>query len=98
MRRVPDTWLFEPWRMPEEVQLRCGLRPGVDIPVPVVDLELATKEAKRRLHSCRARPEVRAAKAAIVNMHGSRKRPQQSSRGRKLKGAADNGQLSLDFE
>jgi hypothetical protein len=28
LRQVPDTWLFEPWRMPEAMQLRLGLRPA----------------------------------------------------------------------
>ncbi|KAI9549324.1 hypothetical protein GHT06_007198 [Daphnia sinensis] len=28
MRRVPDTWLFEPWLMPPEVQRHCGLTVG----------------------------------------------------------------------
>jgi deoxyribodipyrimidine photo-lyase len=73
MRKVPDTWLFEPWRMPLDVQERCGVRVGVDIPMPVVDLEVATREGKARLHGLRARPEVKAAKAQIVDKHGSRK-------------------------
>jgi deoxyribodipyrimidine photo-lyase len=73
MRKVPDTWLFEPWRMPQDVQERCGVSVGVDIPWPVVDLESATRHAKARLHTLRARPEVKAAKAPIVDKHGSRK-------------------------
>ena len=73
LRRVPDTWLFEPWRMPESVQAACGVRVGHDIPLPVVDLATATREAKARLHGLRAQPEVKAAKAAIVDKHGSRK-------------------------
>lgn len=73
LRRVPDSWLFEPWRMPESVQAACGVRVGHDIPLPVVDLATATREAKARLHSLRAQPEVKAAKAAIVDKHGSRK-------------------------
>jgi deoxyribodipyrimidine photo-lyase len=76
MRRVPDAWLFEPWRMPPEVQARCGLRVGpdaaADIPLPLVDLDTATREAKARVHGLRAQPEVKAAKAAIVDKHGSR--------------------------
>jgi deoxyribodipyrimidine photo-lyase len=75
MRKVPDTWLFEPWRMPAEMQLRCGLRvggPDADIPTPLVDLERATRLAKVRLFALRAQPEVKAAKAAIVRQHGSR--------------------------
>ncbi|MGB4061808.1 MAG: FAD-binding domain-containing protein [Burkholderiaceae bacterium] len=73
MRRVPDSWLFEPWRMPESVQAACGVRVGHDIPLPVVDLATATREAKARLHGLRAQPDVKAAKAAIVDKHGSRK-------------------------
>jgi deoxyribodipyrimidine photo-lyase len=73
MRKVPDTWLFEPWHMPPDVQERCGVRVGVDISLPVVDLNTATREGKARLHRLRAQPEVKAAKAPIVDKHGSRK-------------------------
>jgi deoxyribodipyrimidine photo-lyase len=86
MRRVPDSWLFEPWRMPESVQAACGVRVGLDIPVPVVDLATATREAKARLHGLRAQPEVKAAKADIVRKHGSRK----GMPGRTLRGADGN--------
>ena len=72
LRRVPDTWLLEPWRMPASVQAHCGVQVGVDIPVPLVDLAAATREAKARVHALRAQPEVRAARASIVDKHGSR--------------------------
>lgn len=72
MRRVPPEWLFEPWLMPEAVQARCGLRVGEDIPVPLVDLAAATRVAKTRVHTLRARPEIRAAVGEIVQKHGSR--------------------------
>ena len=75
LRKVPQTWLFEPWRMPADVQARCGVQVGVDIPMPVVDLDIATRTAKARLYSLRAQPDVKAGKAAIVTRHGSRKRP-----------------------
>jgi deoxyribodipyrimidine photo-lyase len=44
----------------------------VDIPVPLVDLAQATREAKARVHALRAQPAVRAARSAIVDKHGSR--------------------------
>lgn len=76
MRRVPDTWLFEPWRMPLELQARCSLRvgadPEADIPLPLVDLDEALRSAKARLHARRADPDVREAKQAIVQRHASR--------------------------
>ena len=76
MRRVPDTWLFEPWRMPPEVQRHCGLTVGTgpndDIPLPVVDLAEATRHAKATLHERRAKPDVKAGKKAIIEKHASR--------------------------
>lgn len=75
LRRVPDSWLFEPWRMPPSVREACGLQAG-ELPQPLVDLEAATRAAKARLHARRAEPEVRAARGAIVERHGSRARRQ----------------------
>jgi deoxyribodipyrimidine photo-lyase len=99
MRKVPDTWLFEPWRMPPDVQERCGVRVGVDIPLPVVDLEAATREGKARLHGLRAKPEVKAGKAAIVDKHGSRKGKAggRASRAAKTTAAPQAEQLSLEL-
>ena len=96
MRRVPDTWLFEPWRMPDELQARCGVRVGEDIARPLVELEAATREAKARVHALRARPEVRQAKAAIVEKHGSRKRT-EAGRGKPRSRAGGAGQMALEF-
>ncbi|WP_428719082.1 FAD-binding domain-containing protein [Undibacterium curvum] len=72
MRRVPDTWLLQPWSMPIDVQQRCGVILGQDIALPCVNLEQASRDAKARLYAVRARPEVRAGKAAIVEKHASR--------------------------
>jgi deoxyribodipyrimidine photo-lyase len=101
LRRVPDTWLFEPWRMPESVQLACGVRVSADAPagapdawpLPLVDLAAATRVAKTRLHARRAQPEVRAAKAAIVEKHASR----QGRAARSKPTPAHSAQLSLDL-
>jgi deoxyribodipyrimidine photolyase len=41
LRRVPNEWLFEPWRMPLKLQQKCGVIVGVDIAEPLVDLESA---------------------------------------------------------
>src|SRR5690606_12095732 len=94
LRRVPDTWLFEPWRMPASGQARCGVRVGEDIALPLVELEAATRAAKARVHALRAQPEVRAAKAAIVVRHGWRKRP-DGRRARAQVDAAQAAQLDL---
>lgn len=94
LRKVPDVWLFEPWRMPEELQHRCGLRVGEDIPQPLVDLETATRSAKARLHSLREQPAVKAGKAEIIKRHGSR-RTSQRERTRTKKSVS--AQRELEF-
>jgi deoxyribodipyrimidine photo-lyase len=95
MRRVPDAWLFEPWRMPPEVQRHCGLTVGVDIPEPVVDLAQATRRSKAALHARRAEPEVRAGKRAVIEQHASR-RVRTSARTTRTP-PASTSQLGFDF-
>ncbi|TSE26417.1 Cryptochrome-like protein cry2 [Tepidimonas sediminis] len=73
LRRVPDAWLFEPWRMPAGVQQACGVRVGADWPQPPVELEAALRTAKARLHAWRQRPEMRAEAQAVAQRHGSRR-------------------------
>jgi deoxyribodipyrimidine photo-lyase len=102
MQRVPDSWLFEPWRMPAAQQARIGL----NWPEPVVELETAMREAKTRLHARRSQPDVRAASAPIVERHGSRRGMPGASRNaqgeerpapRRQRSTPPNRQLSLDF-
>lgn len=79
LRRVPDSWLFEPWLMADNVLQQAGLQRDREILMPVLDLSSATRAAKQRLHQLRAQPEVRAAKAEIVERHGSRQiKPRRS--------------------
>ena len=94
MQSVPDAWLFEPWRMPDEIQARIGLRVGVEIPCPMVSLVDATRAAKSKLHARRGEPEVRSAKADIVKKHGSRQSRRPSKRATTL---ADKKQLGFGF-
>jgi deoxyribodipyrimidine photo-lyase len=96
MRRVPDSWLSEPWRMPHQVQISAGVQVGAEVAQPVVDLAQATREAKQRLHSRRQTPEVKAGKKSVIEKHASRKpatqRPKPSSAR-----AASKQQLGFDF-
>lgn len=94
MRRVPDAWLFEPWRMPPDLQARYGVVVGRDIAIPLVNLEAASRQAKARLYVLRAQPVVRAAKAAIVKKHGSRQALRPTTRRGK---GPDAGQMTLEF-
>jgi deoxyribodipyrimidine photo-lyase len=73
LRQVPDSWLFEPWRMGEELQARCGVHVGQDIARPPVELMDALRASKTRMHALRRQPAVRAAKSAVLERHGSRR-------------------------
>jgi deoxyribodipyrimidine photo-lyase len=48
LRGVPDRYLAEPWRMPEEVQRQVGCVIGRDYPRPIVDHAQARREALER--------------------------------------------------
>jgi deoxyribodipyrimidine photo-lyase len=95
LRQVPDTWLFEPWKMPPSVQAQCGVVVGRDWPMPVVDLQEATRRAKTRLHARRNTTPVRQAKQAVIDKHASRKRPEGTRKRRPP--PAPKAQTTLDF-
>ena len=105
LRRVPDSWLFEPWRMGTDLQARFGLRVGEDIAVPPVELADALRAAKARVHALRREPAVRAAKTAVVERHGSRRGMPGASRDARGEerpaprrtASPPKNQLSLDF-
>ncbi len=108
LRQVPDTWLFEPWLMPDTMQAHLGVFVGGDINSdtpsalvqPVVDLAQATREAKQLLHSRRQTDEVKAAKKAVIDKHASRKNwgtRSATSRRSKASTQADKQQLGFDF-
>lgn len=110
LKQVPDTWLFEPWRLTPELQMQLGMDPAHSITQPVVDLESATREAKRRLYERRADVTVKAGKKAIIEKHASRKvhkkpqvkhqgssSPSRRSRQTTAKLSEQPQQQSLDF-
>jgi deoxyribodipyrimidine photo-lyase len=105
LRRVPDSWLFEPWRMSNDVAARCGVRLGQDVALPPVELMDALRESKARMHALRRQSAVRAAKSAVVERHGSRRGMPGASRDARgeerpalrRKPNPPANQMSLDF-
>ena len=96
MRQVPDTWLFEPWKMPANLEQTSSKGSDTVIPIPVVDLALATRESKERLHALRKTQEVRAGKEAVIDKHASRKTLRQPNRGKSAKFVSKQ-QLGFNF-
>lgn len=93
LRRVPDAWVFEPWRMPEGI---ADFRPGVDYPLPVVEFRPAMAEARRRYAEWFRSSPVLMRAAEVYRKHGSRKRPSSGARSGTAKPAGP-AQLGFDF-
>lgn len=98
MRRVPDAWLFEPWRMPEDLLARSEqVQDSPAIIPPIVDLEDATREAKARLYARRGDALVREGKRAVLEKHGSRQIPLRAKAGRRNRRPSETDQPQLDL-
>lgn len=75
LRQVPDAWLFEPWKMPDNVQAACGVHIGRDYPAPVVEPESGLRAARARIAEWRKRPGLKDEAQRVFLQHGSRKGP-----------------------
>jgi len=76
---VHEAYLYQPWTMPAYLQERSGCIIGRDYPVPVVDHDAASREAKDRIYALRERPDVQAEAKRVLAIHGSRRGPQRFS-------------------
>ena len=52
-------WRFEPWKMPLDVQMHCGVRIGHDYPAPCVPWEPTQRAAREQLRACQPPREAR---------------------------------------
>lgn len=79
LSQLPDSWLHSPWLLPLNLQQRYGVHLGVDYPEPIVQLELAMRQARARLSDWYKEQDKllwRQHQQHIVQRHASRKRPQ----------------------
>lgn len=100
MKNVPDTWLFQPWLMTHGVQENIGLKVGQEIPAAVVDLTLALKHSKDRLHARRQNDQVKSLKQAVLDKHVSKQSNFKSRNSINKKTNTQNNsieQLGFDF-
>lgn len=96
MRQIPDMWLFEPWKITQEEQNNIGIYVGKDIPQPIVDITIATKASKARLHARRNLSVVRAGKKSVIDKHASRAK-RTGRKSSKVKTTEVSPQLTLEF-
>ncbi len=74
LRTVPAEWIHEPWKMPTEWQTRYHCRIGQDYPAPIVDHEIAARQAKTRLREAYAGAQAKQSSIVVLQKHGSRKK------------------------
>ena len=79
LKGVPDAYIHTPWLMPNNVQRKSGCSIGSDYPAPLVNHKAAAKRAKDEIYSLREDPDVQAAAQAVLDDHGSRRRPSRRS-------------------
>ena len=75
---LPMPFRAAPWMLTEIDCVGYGFQFGTDYPAPLVDLTTALREARIRLYGAKKRPEVRAEKNRILEMHVA---PQRKKRG-----------------
>ncbi len=74
LRRVPDTWLFEPHRMPINLQVQYGCVLEKDYPLPLVDIQQAMQQAKSKISLARKNNWQQDETKSVLLKHGSRSR------------------------
>ncbi len=72
LARLPDAFIFEPWKTPIDVQQRNACLIGRDYPPPIIDLVPASRLARDAVWSVRKDSQFRAEAQAIFEQHGSR--------------------------
>ncbi|MGB3851132.1 MAG: deoxyribodipyrimidine photo-lyase [Tunicatimonas sp.] len=75
LAQVPLKYLHEPNKMPPEVQREADCVIGKDYPEPLVDHVVAARAARTKIYELRRQPELRQQAEAVMERHGSRKRP-----------------------
>jgi deoxyribodipyrimidine photo-lyase len=85
LQSVPHDWIFEPWLMPPSLQNRFGLVLDKDYPSPIVDHEVAAREAKQRLSLFRQATDFRSTAKKVLSRHGSRQSNDRNVTERKKK-------------
>jgi deoxyribodipyrimidine photo-lyase len=73
LRCVPNTWIFQPWLMPESLQMEFGCSIGKDYPAPLVNIDQALRLARAQFSQLKHSAQHHAQTASIIKKHASRK-------------------------
>ncbi|HQT82325.1 MAG: deoxyribodipyrimidine photolyase [Ferrovum sp. 37-45-19] len=98
LKRVPDSFIFEPYLMPRSMQDKIGVWVGRDIPTPLVNYETSVRLAKDKLFARRNTDTAVSQAREVLERHGSRSRSNQRKRGSSAAQANASSQLGFEFD
>jgi deoxyribodipyrimidine photo-lyase len=86
LARVPNDFIFEPWRLTDNLQREYGCVLERDYPRPIVDVEIAAERAREAIWSMRQGAAFKREAHDIFIAHGSRSPSRQGRRGKQGSG------------
>ena len=96
LARVPTDFIFEPWRMTDNLQREYGCVMGRDYPMPVVDVVAAAEHARSTMWVKRKGSEFRKEAQSIFEAHGSRNPAREGVTARKKTGVRESRKAGVD--
>lgn len=84
LRGVPNSWVFEPHRMPAKLQRQYGCILDKDYPMALVDIQQATKHAKDQIAMARKNNSQHGETKHVLLKHGSRAQPRNKRKTKKI--------------
>lgn len=69
LQQLPSQYIHEPWKMTPMEQIMYDCAVGIDYPLPVVNIEVAARNARDRLFETKSWPEVRRENYRILKRH-----------------------------
>jgi deoxyribodipyrimidine photo-lyase len=94
---LSDGDIHEPWKLPELLQIECGVRIGIDYPQPIVDHTTAIRHARAAFTALRKRDDYWESARAVMKRHGSRKSRESKNRPQRPKDKAESDQTELSL-
>lgn len=73
LKNVPDSWIFEPYLMPKNLQKQYGCELEKHYPAPILDIAVAMREARAKITQARKQTGAFDETQAVIKKHASRK-------------------------
>ena len=96
LARVPTDFIFEPWRLPDNLQREYRCQLGRDYPPPVIDVIASAEHVRSTMWSKRKGSEFRSEAKAIFETHGSRNPSREGVKVRNVRGSRESREAEIN--